>query len=108
MNGVFAHFKRQRSRGPVGTLVFFLEFVTEVFAHQVRKAQVIFAQDLCREHGVENLLWRKAVGLPEQSQIVVSAVENERLHGAGLEQRGKVKPTQRVHNVVVFADGNLD
>ena len=35
-------------------------------------------------------------------------MENERLHGAGLEQRGKVKPTQRVHNVVVLADGNLD
>ena len=108
VDGVFAHFERQRSRGPVGTLVFFLEFVAEVFAHQVRKAQVFFAQNLCREHGIENLLGRESVCLPQQSQVVVGAVENERLHGAGLEQRGKVKATQRVHNVVVLADGNLD
>ena len=33
---------------------------------------------------------------------------NQRLHCTCLEQRCKVQPTKRVHNIMVFANGNLD
>ena len=105
--GVLAHVQRERPYGPVGALVFLLEFLAKVLVYQVGKAQVLLAQHLGGEHRVENLLGRKAVGLPQQSQVVVGAVENQGLHGLRLEQRRNVEAAERVHYVVVLPDGNL-
>ena len=82
--------------------------VVKAGSFEVGKPEVFFAQELGGEHGVENALGGESVGLPQESQVVVCTVEDDRLHGGRLEERGEIQAAERVHDVVVLADGNLD
>ena len=108
VDGVFAHVQRKRSNSPVGSLVFFFELVSKIFFDQVSKPEVLFSQNLCGKHRVKNALWREPVGLPQESEVVICTMENQRLHCTSLKQRCKVQSTKRINNIMVFANGNLD
>ena len=66
------------------------------------------SQELCGKHRVEDALGGVLVGLPEQAQVVVRAVENDGLHRLRSKQGRNIDSAERVYDVVVFSDGNLD
>ena len=66
------------------------------------------SQKLCGKHRVEDALGGVLVGLPEQAQVIVCTVENDGLHRLRGKQGRNVDSAERVHDIVVFADGNLD
>src|SRR5437879_10503898 len=61
-----------------------------------------------RHHGVEHALRNKTVGAPQQTQVVVRAVQNHLSPPQRVQQRGQVQRRQRVDQFVGFRQTDLD
>ena len=94
---------------PVGFLAFLADGDCEAAFEQRRQTYLLDAEQLRRDHGVENVTARaEACRSPQYAQIVVAGVKNQRLGSQSFEKAAQTQTCQRIDQVVRASDRELD
>ena len=104
---VRGHRGRERPFAPVGPLVGLVECDADARGEKRREADLLLAEELRRDHRVEERARAEAVRAEEEPQVVVGPVHQERPRRETREERREVDGRERVREERVGADPHL-
>ncbi len=104
---VRGHRRRERPLAPVRALVRLVERDADARGEERGEADLLLADELRRDHRVEERRRAEAVAAEEQAQVVVGPVQEERPRREPREERREVDAGERVHEERVGAEADL-
>lgn len=75
--GVVEEFRRDGALGPVGFLAGFVDGDAEVLFEETGETDALAAEELGREHRVEDAFWAEAAEVVQEAEIEIAAVHHE-------------------------------
>src|SRR5437763_12118610 len=105
---VLGHARGKRTLRPIRFLRTFHQFDVEIFLYQRGQTKLTDPNQPGGKRGIEDSLWHETHVPSEQSQIVISAVENDFLVRERVTQWRKIDIGQWIDNRVAPGDADLE